>query len=306
MPLRSLVSRLQKPGNFRGVLLMLLSAWSAASMNGAIRHVSDDLHPFEIAFFRNLFGLVVLVPVFFRLGIAPLRTHRIGLHALRGLFNVGAMLTYFLAVSMTPLATVAALAFTAPLFATLGTVLILKEAMGIRRWISLVVGFIGALVILRPGVDEVSLGAMLVISSSASWAMALLVIRVLGRTETSLTTTIYAGVFLSPISLLTALPVWVWPDTGHLLWLSLVGGLGTIGQIAVAQAFREAEPTAILPMDFTKLIWSALIGYLAFAEIPDLWTLAGGTIIFLSVVYIALRESRFKQVQPFRAAGPTA
>ncbi|HET6518868.1 MAG TPA: DMT family transporter, partial [Geminicoccaceae bacterium] len=124
----------------RGVLCMLLGALCSSAMNGVIRYLSADggLHPFEIAFFRNLFGLIALAPLFMRYGLlAPLRTKRIDLHAVRGVLNVFAMLTFFLGVSLTPLATVAALSFTSPLFATLGAILLLKEAMGIRRWTGL-------------------------------------------------------------------------------------------------------------------------------------------------------------------------
>lgn len=288
-------------GNLRGVLLMLLAAFCSSAMNGVIRHLSAGIHPFEIAFFRNLFGVAALTPMLARQGLAPLRTRKLPLHALRGAFNAVAMLSFFLAISMTPLADVAALSFTAPLFASLGAVVVLRETMGPRRWIGLLIGFLGALVILRPGIDAVSLGAVLVIVSSAAWAMALLVIKVLGRTESSLTTTLYAGLFLMPASLLAATFFWTWPTLAELLWLVLVGVLGSATQLAVAQAFRDGEATAILPMDFTKLIWSSLIGYLAFAEIPVIWTLLGGCLIFASVVYIAYRESRVAAPVPRRA-----
>jgi drug/metabolite transporter (DMT)-like permease len=292
-------------GNLRGVLLMLLAAFCSSAMNGVIRHLSDGIHPFEIAFFRNLFGVAVLLPMLARQGLARLRTRKLPLHALRGALNVVAMLTFFLAISMTPLADVAALSFTSPLFASLGAVVILREVMGPRRWTGLAIGFLGALVILRPGVDTVSLGALLVIGSSAAWAMALLIIKVLGRTESSLTTTLYAGLFLMPASLLAAAFFWTWPTIAELLWLVLVGILGSGAQLSVAQAFREGESTAILPMDFTKLIWGSLIGYAFFAEIPAIWTWAGGSLIFASVVYIAYRESRVApaSTRPADAAG---
>lgn len=288
----------------RGVLCMLAGALCSSLMNGVIRYISADLHPFEIAFFRNFFGLVVLVPLFLRTGLAAaLRTNRIGLHAVRGAFNVVAMLTFFLGVSMTPLATVAALSFTSPLFATLGALLLLKEAMGIRRWTGLILGFAGALVILRPGVDAIDPGALLIVLSSALWACALIDIKVLARTESSLTITAWAGVFLTPLSLLAAVFFWRWPTLEQLAWLVLIGALGSCAQLGVAQALRELDATVVLPLDFTKLIWGALIGYVVFTEIPDVWTFAGGTLILASVTYIAYRESRVKG-QPTRLPGP--
>ncbi len=306
LPLPASVSNLVNgtSGIGRGVLCMLAGALCSSLMNGVIRYISADLHPFEIAFFRNLFGLVALVPLFLGTGIVgALRTERIGLHALRGAFNVVAMLAFFLGVSMTPLATVAALSFTSPLFATVGALLLLKETMGIRRWTGLMLGFTGALVILRPGVDAIDPGALLIVLSSALWACALIDIKVLARTESSLTITAWAGVFLTPLSLLAAVFFWRWPTLEQLAWLVLIGALGSCAQLGVAQALRELDATVVLPLDFTKLIWGALIGYLAFAEVPDVWTFAGGTLILASVTYIAYRESRVKG-QPARLPAP--
>ena len=305
--LASLSSRVKASSAItRGVVLMLLAAFCSSAMNGVIRHLSvDGLHPFEIAFFRSFFGLLVLVPVFFRYGlIAPLRTKRVGLHAARGVLNVVAMLTFFLGVSLTPLATVAALSFTSPLFATLGAILLLKETMGIRRWTGLILGFMGALVILRPGVDAIDPGALLIVLSSALWACALIDIKVLSRTDSSLTITLWAGLFVTPLALLAALQFWRWPTSEELAWLLLIGALGSIGQLAVAQALHEVDATVVLPLDFTKLVWGATIGYLFFFEIPDLWTFVGATLIVASVTYIAYRERRVKGV-PTRLPGPT-
>ncbi|HET6522227.1 MAG TPA: DMT family transporter, partial [Geminicoccaceae bacterium] len=214
------------------------------------------------------------------------------------------MLTFFLGVSLTPLATVAALSFTSPLFATLGAILLLKEAMGIRRWTGLILGFAGALVILRPGVDAIDPGALLIVLSSALWACALIDIKILARTESSLTITAWAGLFLTPLSLLAAVWFWRWPTAEELAWLALVGALGSIGQLSVAQALKELDATVVLPLDFTKLIWGASIGYLIFAEIPDVWTFVGGMLILASVTYIAYREGRVKGV-PTRLQAPT-
>ncbi|MDF1587282.1 DMT family transporter [Marinimicrococcus flavescens] len=289
----------------RGVGWMMLAAFGSSAMNGIIRVLSADLHAFEIAFFRNLFALIVLLPLIWRAGAASLRTTRPGLHVLRGVLNAVSMLSFFYAVTVTPLATVAALNFTAPLFASVLAALLLREMVGLRRIVGILVGFSGALVILRPGIAAPSAGELLVLLSSAAWAAALIDIKILARTDTPLTITAYAAFFLTPICLVAAIPFWTWPDLTGLGLLALCGILGNISQISIAKAFSAAETTQVLPGDFTKLLWAALIGYVFFAELPDVWTFLGGTLIFASVLYVAYREARVRpaSAQAGRSAG---
>jgi len=276
---------------------MLLSTAFFAFMHGSIRHVSQGLglHPFEIAFFRNLVALLLLSSLILRHGLAPFHTNRPWLHITRGVINAAAMLTFFYAISITPLADVAALSFTAPLFATVLAAVVLGEVVRIRRWTAVVVGFIGTLIVLRPGEAALSTGALLIIISSAMWAAALIIIKVLSRTDSSIAITAYMAIVLTPLTLIPAVFVWQWPTLEQLVWLIGIGAAGTVAQVSMAQAMKEADASALFPFDFTRLIWGALIGYIAFNEIPGLATFAGGTLIFASTVYIAWRESRMKR-----------
>ena len=274
-----------------GISWMCTAAFGSSSMNGMIREASADIHAFEIAFFRNVFGLVALAPMLLGAGLrTTLRSSRPGLHVLRGLLNAVAMLTFFYAVTVTPLATVAALGFTAPLFAALLAIPFLGERPGWRRWVGLAVGFAGALIIIRPGLADVSLGALMVLVSSFAWAGALIVIKILARTDTSLTITIFAALFLTPITGIAALFVWTTPTATTWLWLIGIGAFGSLTQWSIAQAFHEADATLVLPFDFTKLLWASAIGYVAFNEVPDPLALLGGGIILTSVTYVAYRE----------------
>ncbi len=285
---------LRLPGELRGMLLILIATFGFSGMHVVARQLQSDLHAFEVAFFRNLFGLLALTPFFLRHGLGVLRTRKLALHATRAVIQVGGMLMFFTALAITPLAKVSAMSFTAPLFATLGAVLFLGERIRGRRITALVAGFIGAMIILRPGVEALDLGAILVLTSSASWAVALLIIKHLSRTESSLTLTAYMGLFLTPISLAAAAFHWQWPEATDYAWFALMGGCGTLGHLCTAQAFREADATAVLPLDFTRLLWASLLGYFIFAEIPSIWTWVGGTVIFASAIYIALREAKVK------------
>ena len=128
----------------------------------------------------------------------------------------------------------------------------------------------GALVILRPGFEVVSFGMLVVLFSNLAWAGALHVIKMLARTETAVTTSMYAALLMVPMTLAPALFVWEWPNPDQLLWLVVIGICGSFAQLCLAQAFRDADATLVLPMDFTKLIWASLIGFFFFAEVPDL------------------------------------
>jgi len=274
----------------RGALLMAAAAACYAILHGSVRYISAEIHPFEITFFRNLFGFIVLLPWFVIHGLQPLRTRRIGLHLLRASSNVVAMLMFFMALSMTPLAQVQALGFTAPLFATILAIFILGERVRLRRWTALIAGFIGALIIVRPGLQPMDTGSLLTVASAAVWGFTLITIKVLSRTDSAITITAYMVLLMSPLSLLPALYYWTWPSPEMWLWLVVCGVSGTVAQLLMAQSFRVAEATVVMPFDFTKIVWGALIGYLAFGEAVDVWTWIGAGVIFSGVTYITYRE----------------
>ncbi|MDP7602941.1 MAG: DMT family transporter, partial [Alphaproteobacteria bacterium] len=201
------------PPALRGMVLMVISGAMFTAMHATIRLVSAEgpdggLHPFEIAFFRNFFGLVVLLPVLLRTGVAALRTEHFGMHALRSGMQSMAMLMFFTALTLSPLADIAALSFLAPLFATVGAALVLREVVRLRRWSALIIGFAGAMVVLGPGFQEISQGLLLVVVSSAVWGATMLIIKNLGRTDSSLTITAYMALLMTPITLVPALFVW--------------------------------------------------------------------------------------------------
>jgi drug/metabolite transporter (DMT)-like permease len=190
------------------------------------------------------------------------------------------------------------------LFATIGAVLCLGEKLRFRRVVALVLGFIGALIIIRPGIIAIDLGAMLVICSSAIWACAMLIIKVLTRTDSSVTITLYMGVFLTPITLVAAVLFWKWPTLHEYLLFFCMGAVGTLAHVSMAQAFKWVDATILLPVDFTRLIWASLFGYWVFAEMPELWTWVGGIVIFVSTSYIAIREAQLNK-EPKTAAPKT-
>ena len=276
----------------RGILFMVAMTLLSASMNSAARHISDSVHPFEIAFFRNLFAFLFVLPMLMRYGLGVLKTKRLGTHMGRASLNVINMMFFFYAVSITPLSEVVALGFTAPIFATILSVLILKEVVRVRRWSAIAFAFCGALVIVQPGFDTFVLGQGLTLMAALTWAGCLLFIKSLSRTESSLAIVAYMAILMTPLSLIPALFVWEWPSFNEFCWLAMIGFTGGGAQFLLAQALREADLSVVMPFDFTKLVWVSLIAYVAFGEIPTTTAWFGGAMIFASGVYIARRESR--------------
>ena len=270
---------------------MALATLLLTCMVVCVRMVPGQLHPFQLAFFRNFFGLALLAAWQSGRGLAFLKTGQFRLHLGRGIFNLLAMLAFYSAVLITPLASIAALNFTSPLFASLLAILVLKEPFRLRRLAVIATGMAGAGIILRPGIQAIGWGPPLILFSAMMWAVTLVFIKALSRTDSSLTIATYMVLFTTPFSLLASVPVWQWPGGEQLFWLFLVGLLGSAGQICLTQAFKMAEASAVLPFDFLQLVWAALMGFLVFGEVPDRWVWLGGGLIFLSATYLALKES---------------
>lgn len=276
--------------NLRGILYMIAATMFLTSMSSMARALTDDMHALQIAALRNVFGLVLMAPVLLRAGKASIRTNHMGLMAGRGFLNAIAMVSFFIALGMIPLAEVSALNFTVPLFVTLMAIFFLGEKITKVRIIGLLAGFAGALIVIRPGLGIISGGAVYAMIAAASWAGAVIIIKRLSRTDSSVTITFYALVFLTVFTLPPSLFVWKWPTLEQYLILALIALCGTVGQVLFAQSMKSADATLVMPFDFSKLIWASLFGYFLFSEVPTLWVLLGGTVIFASATWIALAE----------------
>lgn len=270
---------------------MFTSAAAFAVMMALVRLVSGEIHPFEAAFFRNALGLVFLAPWLMANGIGVLHVGRLPVHLLRAGFGLCAMLLLFTALSRLPLAEATALTFTAPLFATIGAAVVLGERVRRRRWIATCVGFLGALIVLRPGAAVINPASFIALSAAVFIAAAMLSIKSLSKTEHPNAIVLIMGLLMTPASLVPAAFVWTWPSMETWGWLILMGFAATVGQVCLTRAFAAAEASAVLPLDFSRLVFVSLLGYLMFAEMPDRWTLVGASLIVAATVYIAHREA---------------
>ncbi len=278
--------------NAHGMLVMLGATLIMVCMHTAVRHVSQQLPVSEVVFFRNLFGLLAVAPLVLREGVGRLRTRRPGLHLLRSCIGIAAMWLWFYALSVVPVAEATALSFSSVIFGSIAAAVLLGERMRLRRWTAVVIGFLGALVILRPGFHEVSLGLLAVLASSVFWALALILVKTLSRHDSVVCIVALNQFLLTIFSALPAFAVWQTPTPAQFAVLALVGVCATAGHLMMTTAFKWGEASAVFPMDFARLLWAAAAGFVVFGEVPDAWTWTGGAIIFASTAYITWRESQ--------------
>jgi drug/metabolite transporter (DMT)-like permease len=290
------------PAPVQAGLYMLVAMACFATMAVCIRMASHEVHALEIVFFRNFLALAFMLPWLCRQGLGVMRTQRIGLYTARSLINVVGMAAGFTGITLIPLAEATALSFTSPLFTTIAAVVVLGEVVRARRITALAVGFIGTLIVLRPGFQEISLGASLTLTNAVLIAVTTMIVKQLTRTERPEAIVLYMALFQTPLSLVPALFVWEWPTLETFAWMAMLAGAGTLGHVCWTRACGMAEITQLQPIEFVRLPLVGLAGFLLFAEAPSVWTWVGGAVIFCSTAYITHREAQL--ARRARAAVP--
>ena len=271
---------------------MTLSAVLFGTMAIAIRYASAELHPFEIAFFRSLFGALFTLPLVYRGGWNLVRTPMLGFYLARCTVGIASMLAGFWAMVHLPLAQAISLYYATPLFVTIGAVLVLGEIVRARRWSAVIVGFIGVLIIVRPGTSGFSTASLIAIGAAALSGGVTISIKYLARTEPADRIVLLTQLLWVPLSLPAALLVWQWPHGTTWLWAILSGLLGTSAHMCWTRALQGADASLIAPISFLQLPVVSVLAYLCFGETLDVGTALGSAVIFAANVYIAQREAR--------------
>ncbi|MGA9423326.1 MAG: DMT family transporter [Rhodanobacteraceae bacterium] len=270
---------------------MVASTVSFGLMAIVIRYASAQIHPFEIAFFRSAFGFVFALPLVFFHGPGILRTRRLGFYFLRCAIGMGSMLAAFWAMVHLPLAQAIALSYSTPMFVTIGAALVLGEVVRMRRWSAVIIGFIGVLVIVRPGADSFVLASLVPLLAAALSGSVTISIKYLARSEHPDTIVLLTTLLWVPLSLPAALPVWQTPHAHVWLWLMLSGLLGTVGHWCWTRALKLADASLIAPISYLQLLIVAAMAWWLFGETPGPYTGLGAAIIVGASVYIAHREA---------------
>lgn len=278
-------------------LSMMAGVGALALNHSLVRVVTEELHPLEASSLRFLWAVPLMLPWLLRGRGVSLRTRRHGLHFAASMLTVIMTAMFFIALSRMPLAEATALNFTAPLFTTFIAAWMLRERVEFARWAATIIGFIGVLIILRPGFAEVPLVALLPVFGAFLLAWWFIAIKRLSATESTATITLYQTLWSALLLTLIAVPVWQTPSWTTLGYSAAMGGLGTAGILFTSRAFSLADASIVAPLDYMRLPFIALIAYLAFGEIPDGISVIGALIITASAIFIVRRAARIERAR---------
>lgn len=273
--------------------LMCLGVMGLVVNDALAKWLTAAYPPLQILVLRNLFALPMVVGVVLALGgRAALRTRSLKVHAWRGLLMTGGAFLFFSGLHALPLAEATALIFAAPLFITALSVPLLGEHVGLRRWSAVIVGFLGMLIVVRPGAATFQPASLYVVGTALTYALFMIAARRIDPREGAWTMTVYVVLFPLLFGGAAAAIAWQPVQLAHLPLFAGMAVFGTLGMMLITQAFRQAPAAVVAPFDYTALVWASLLGWLVWGEIPDGWTWAGAAVIVASGLYIVIREAR--------------
>ncbi len=262
-----------------GATFMLLWALSFSSAMAFAKALSPDIHSIIVLFMRYFFGLIFFSPFVFQAGIKGFVTSRPLLHITRVLCVAAAMGCTYYAYRNLPLALATSIGMTGPLFTTVLSMALLKDSVSLSRWILILCGYVGVIVMVRPHEMPISIGVWVELLANIFGALSIICVKLLSRTESTLTIMLYANTATTFIAGLLVLGVWNTPKPQDLMILMAVGALGVFSQYCSVTALRYANPSYLAPFEYTRLIFAVPVGYLFFQELPTLWTLFGSLMI---------------------------
>ena len=285
---------LKLPGNVRGIVWLSIGTFLFSITDVIVKLLGRKFDPLELALFRYGIGMVILTPIFIKMGLEKLKTQKIGLHIFRMLLAMLAQLGVFVTVINIPLADATAIFFSKPLFTTVIAVFLVSEIVSKRRWSATILGFLGVIIMVRPGNGSINPIVLVGVATALTFAIANVLIRVLSKTEPPNRILFYYHI--GGILVFTGPAIWVWKTPIGIEWVLLIAisVLTTIGMTCFIRAFSIGEANAVGPIEYVKLIFAACFGYLIFGEIPSLWTGIGALLIIASAIFIARDEAQNK------------
>ncbi len=257
-----------------------------------LKLAQEEVNVYVAGFFRFLFGFLIIVPYILKSKLTVFRTNHIKKHFLRAALNLPSMLLYFSALVMMPIEKVTAISFVVPFLVTILAVLFLGERIYIYRSLALVLGFIGMLIILRPGIIEISTGVYMALASSFMWSIVIIITKRIAKDDSSITILSYGYMFMTVFSFIIVLFNWQTPSLQTLIYLFFAGFSGTLLHLCINHAYKLVDVSMTQPYYFLSLVFASLIGFYVFNEKPDLFTWIGASVIFLGVFIMSYREMK--------------
>ncbi len=286
-----------------GILLMLASGVVFALLDTGAKYLTDELPVLQVVWGRYFFSMALLPLIVGRVNpMRVARTKHLTLQIVRSLLLLAATAFFFTAIHFIPLADATAISFVAPLLLTMLAIPLLGETVGRRRWSAVIIGLIGALIVIRPGFGMAGWASMLPLASALAYTFYLIATRKLCAIDPPVTIFLYTGIVGTLVMTAVVPFFWTWPTLGGWLLMIALGVLGGGGHYLVIQAFRRAPASALSPFTFVVIIWTTLTGYLVFGDVPDVPTIAGAVVIVASGVYVFYRERVVKLTADGRQA----
>lgn len=278
------------PANLRGALWILLAAALLTGMGAMVKHTGRDIPPVQMMFFRSLVSVAVVAPIMLRSGFTAFATRKPGWHLFRTSVGTAGMFCVFYAFAHLPLAETVAIVFSRPLFAVWLAILFLDESVGWRRVTAAIVGFLGVLVMVRPGTAAFDPASLFAVAAAVTAGSIAVIIKKMSATEATATIILWFSVGSAVITAVPALLLWVPPSPVQWAYLIAIGVIGVMGMVALTKGFSTGDTSFVTPFDYSRLIYATAIGFLVFGEAPDIWSVLGALIIVASGYYIARRE----------------
>lgn len=279
----------------RAIAFMMVGGLSMVLMQASVKLLSDALHPFVITLFRALLVFIIILPILLWNGLSTVKTSSVKLQVIRGGVGGVCMLCMFTGFSLVSLPEATSLLFTVPIFATILSVMFLSERVGIKRWGAIFLGFAGILVITRPDIS-LNLGHLLLLSAAILWSISIVIAKKLTEKDTIISITFWQAMGCVPLALIASLFVWETPTLIQLLYLLGIAGLGTLGHALVYASLKLGKVSFLLPLDYIRIIWSTLLGFLLFGSLPTLYLYAGTFLIISATAFISYREIQKNKV----------
>ena len=284
--------------NVYGIIWALLAGLLFTLMMALVKTLGSRFPIVEVVFFRSAVQLVVMLVICKRIGFSTLSTRQPLLQGMRALIAVALIICNFYAFTKMPMADVTAIGFSRNLFIIVLAILFLGERPGFHRLLVTVVGFLGILVIVRPGSGVFGGVALVALAGAFLGACMMTLVRKLTSTDSNIALMTYHSFAVVAAVIIPMSMVWVTPTSYEMLLLLAMAGVGIMGQWCMIQAFRRGEATAVAPANYARLIYAAIIGFLIFKDIPDMFTFSGAILIVSSSFYLVLQENRARRGEP--------
>ena len=276
--------------NVKAILLTLIGSFFAVLMEALIRAAQYDSNVYTIGFFRFFFGLIIISPYLIKNKFNTYKTRNLKFYLLRGFFNLPMMIFGFGALVYVPFEQFKAMNFLSPIIVVLLSFIIFREKIFYFRILALIIGFIGMLIIIRPGIIEFNIGTLMILISLTFWSFIIILSKFVSKDDSPITMVTYQYTIMTILALPLAVFFWQAPSLISLFYVFIAAISGTILHLCLAQSYKYAELSVTQPIWFSGLIFGSVFGYFAFNETPDIWTWVGGIVVFSSVLVITYNE----------------